>query len=1106
MKSDHQLKNEDKKMTNGNFEPSPNIYSVPPPPPPPPAPYYEEALVPKPKGKKIKIIIGVLLFFVIITLVVSASVYFYQKNIGKDPISLLPADTSFYIRIQTNPESQQVKNFKDLLNKFPYYTTISGKMNEFLDFIKEQEPAFKNFDFTIANELIISFVSQLDVNTNEAPFVFIFPNPDLKKIDKLSKDFQDEMEKNKDWEIEKEVYKDRTIIKAVPIKKPQPEGNYKYYTPPEPTERPSFVLTNDHFFFSLKPEYLKKIIDVAEDQKIINIFKKNKKESIVSGMNHEKIIKYIPKDYLILTYGEFDFAEFFQKSGNIVKKDEIKTNPFIASLALILNSLSLDKKDDVKSEQVSFAGVVIAKNDELQFESYSLNLREDAFLPSQFSISSSLAKFIPEKINDEGISLYGEGSNLENIFNYLEDTITKEMDQEAKEDYDKSWKELKEILGIDLKKDIIPLLNKNYAFFVASEPTGQKIARAGFIFEVDDENKIKENILKIKIPYEPSIFNFGLGSARSKAKDARIQADLSQLRAIAEIIYDDEGSYLNLKCNNSEVNTICQDIESQIGINPVIYQSKDKYCAYSKLNQEGYYYCIDSKGSYIKTFVAPNYCKSTSLSCPSFSGSPPEKFLSSVESLGFSKEIIDGFEVYSMAVSDDIGLYFSIKDKKLILTFSKKAIVDILQVLTSSSQNKLANSVLFSEHLKEAPDNIYSISYANPYEFLGVIKSGLIFYINLMVTKEGKANLEPTPEFMISKLSEFFDRGITPYAKLINSYGEYSYSPEKGLLINKGRLIFKDLSSEEKKSTEDFWDNFPQWMEEIEAESNRDGRIKTDLSQARMTAKMIYEKSDFSSYENLCTEPPAKKFNRNDPDYGSNLATLEDDIKKRQGGVLDLSCLDSASSFCIVAGLNSGSKYCVDSSNSMKVLPKNQTCVGSGTAQDGYRCPGATIQPSLNQSAEYQLFNKEISYRGSSSPGNEEISHLPTKLLYIPSTTKIQKIEATMEAYNHDPEYPRSAGIAVGYQIPDDCKSAFYIPSINPNSTVKKSFELSPGLFRKDINQITTWISTYKEWGGDQSWVSLKIKIYYTGEKPKILEEGTHVIEKSIDPINCKLK
>ena len=50
--------------------------------------------------------------------------------------------------------------------------------------------------------------------------------------------------------------------------------------------------------------------------------------------------------------------------------------------------------------------------------------------------------------------------------------------------------------------------------------------------------------------------------------------------------------------------------------------------------------------------------------------------------------------------------------------------------------------------------------------------------------------------------------------KVLKSVGSYSYSPESGLSISKGRFIIEELSVREKETTEEFWENIGGWVEE----------------------------------------------------------------------------------------------------------------------------------------------------------------------------------------------------------------------------------------------------------------------------------------------------
>jgi len=97
-----------------------------------------------------------------------------------------------------------------------------------------------------------------------------------------------------------------------------------------------------------------------------------------------------------------------------------------------------------------------------------------------------------------------------------------------------------------------------------------------------------------------SVVLIGLRGARDKAKDARIVADLAQIRAIAEVLYD--GDYDELSLTQTDVAKLKDDITAQGGdlkLNKTAAPA-DAYCAYSKLNVKvggaTNFYCVDSTG------------------------------------------------------------------------------------------------------------------------------------------------------------------------------------------------------------------------------------------------------------------------------------------------------------------------------------------------------------------------------------------------------------------------------------------------------------------------------------------------------------------------------
>lgn len=101
-----------------------------------------------------------------------------------------------------------------------------------------------------------------------------------------------------------------------------------------------------------------------------------------------------------------------------------------------------------------------------------------------------------------------------------------------------------------------------------------------------------------------------LNAARLKANDAGIKAAINQVRSIAEMIYDDSGSYATLctgvtlndaaGTNNyqTELGTIVTDVLAKnpsAAIEPDCIAGSSSYCVEVQMNTG--WYCVDSTGS-----------------------------------------------------------------------------------------------------------------------------------------------------------------------------------------------------------------------------------------------------------------------------------------------------------------------------------------------------------------------------------------------------------------------------------------------------------------------------------------------------------------------------
>ena len=87
-----------------------------------------------------------------------------------------------------------------------------------------------------------------------------------------------------------------------------------------------------------------------------------------------------------------------------------------------------------------------------------------------------------------------------------------------------------------------------------------------------------------------------LAGARDKARDARIQADISQIRSTAELYYDDHSySYTDFCSNSAEYNSLKDDINAQVSQTISCNGSGDDYCISAVLT-DGSNICVSDGG------------------------------------------------------------------------------------------------------------------------------------------------------------------------------------------------------------------------------------------------------------------------------------------------------------------------------------------------------------------------------------------------------------------------------------------------------------------------------------------------------------------------------
>ena len=236
-------------------------------------------------------------------------------------------------------------------------------------------------------------------------------------------------------------------------------------------------------------------------------------------------------------------------------------------------------------------------------------------------------KFDSESIND----LMGESLILE-----MEDDLEKEKEREE-----------------ELKEAIMDIFKNRKIYLLKKELADKKIGNTGVYHYLVSLNTEEIKIIipqlldKISEILEESNGS-GLFGARSRAKDARVKANIAQIRSMAELIYSNAG-YSQLSCDYSDnryfgISRLCEDISDTVGDSPTIFASYNNYCVFARSTIEGYYFCVDSRSGTIRTTENPQrdgFCNGRTFVCPENVDIPEEAIKKAAE-----EELMKGLDEF----------------------------------------------------------------------------------------------------------------------------------------------------------------------------------------------------------------------------------------------------------------------------------------------------------------------------------------------------------------------------------------------------------------------------------------------------------------------------
>ncbi len=241
-------------------------------------------------------------------------------------------------------------------------------------------------------------------------------------------------------------------------------------------------------------------------------------------------------------------------------------------------------------------------------------------LSSKTSFIKMIERFSPETIGGESSYHFAFDLDREGIRSYLE-SIKKYINEIGKNDssltafdptsFSKELDNVKDFKGeiwIGRSDKLIHKIVLNFG--VLPDPAKTEQVKITVVAIMSDWNEPVSIIAPAEHMNLQELIAKALGEAREKGKEAEIKANLSAMRAQAELFYDSTSTYKGF-CLSKELINARTSIENAGGTEFVCKNIMEAYAIGTKFPQDSGYWCVDSTGVSRSTTTLPS-----STACP----------------------------------------------------------------------------------------------------------------------------------------------------------------------------------------------------------------------------------------------------------------------------------------------------------------------------------------------------------------------------------------------------------------------------------------------------------------------------------------------------------